>query len=472
MGGEKKIGVVIGSQSDFKLFVPMLEKLKEMEIDYEFTIASAHRTPEHLREWIKEMEGAGIEVIIAGAGGSAHLPGVVASQTLIPVIGVPLDTTHLRGVDALYSIVQMPKGVPVATVGINNVENAMLLALHILGIKYPEYRDKLRRYKDELKEDVSVQMERLRGQYPELLGEAEQKLKPSLTEPSREPKKEGIVISKKTDKELLVQLEKEFAEHSRRLEEEREKSAEAKIKERPKKRILVEPAMAEGERILSAERGLKKKPKIYRVDSLKPGPEIIEEAALTLLEGGIVAFPTDTVYGIGADATNASAVRRLYEIKIREPLKAIPVLIYSTRQLRSLVRKIPEGVQPVIDKFWPGALTIVFEKYENTFTAVSSDATIGVRIPDNLVCLSVLSMAARPLATTSANLSGLPPATTAQRVLEYFGDKIDVILDAGPTAGEVVSTVLSVVNLPFEILREGRISRAELLELLSAELLK
>ena len=191
-----------------------------------------------------------------------------------------------------------------------------------------------------------------------------------------------------------------------------------------------------------------------------------------LLEGGIVAFPTDTVYGISADATNQEAVRRLYKIKRRELTNPIPVLIHTIKQLNSLVRHCPESIRPIMERFWPGGLTVVFEKYKNTFTAVSADTTIGVRIPDNLISLSVLSMVARPLATTSANISGLPPATTAEKVIEYFGDQVDVILDGGPTSSGTVSTVLSVIQEPFAILREGEISREVLIEILGDKLLK
>lgn len=453
----KKIGIVIGSQSDFKLFIPTLEKLKEMDIGYEFTIASAHRTPERLRDWVKKMEQSGVEVIIAGAGAAAHLPGVVASQTLIPVIGVPLDTTHLRGVDALYSIVQMPKGVPVATVGINNVENAMLLALHILGIKYPEIRGKLSQYKNKLKADVIDQMGKLREEYPHLVEIAEEERKNTATKTKNSAPVSEIPLGTQNDEEILAKLEREFVEHSRRIEQERALKAKQEIEVKEQRYSSIDSS---------------KKPRIIPVDPLQPDAEAIEEAAMVLLEGGIVAFPTDTVYGIAADATNSAAVERLFELKKREHQKAIPVLIHSTNQLRSIVKKIPESAKLLMERYWPGALTIVFEKYENTFMAVSSGTTLGIRIPDNLVCLSVLSMTGRPLATTSANISGKAPAVTADKVVEYFGSQIDLIIDGGHTSGETVSTVLSVVSVPFEILREGRISRAELLDLLGKDFIK
>lgn len=128
------VGVVGGSRSDF----PVLEKacalLMMLEVPNEMRVVSAHRTPDHLFRYAEEAAGRGLRVLIAGAGGAAHLPGMLAAKTLLPVIGVPCPTEHLRGLDSLLSIVQMPRGVPVATVGIGNAENAALLAAEILAL--------------------------------------------------------------------------------------------------------------------------------------------------------------------------------------------------------------------------------------------------------------------------------------------------------------------------------------------------
>jgi 5-(carboxyamino)imidazole ribonucleotide mutase len=132
--GPPKVGVVGGSRSDF----PVLEKacavLMELEIASEMRVVSAHRTPDHLFRYAEEAAGRGIRVIIAGAGGAAHLPGMLAAKTLLPVIGVPIPTEHLGGMDSLLSIVQMPRGIPVATVAIGNATNAGLLAAEILAL--------------------------------------------------------------------------------------------------------------------------------------------------------------------------------------------------------------------------------------------------------------------------------------------------------------------------------------------------
>ncbi len=145
-------GVVIGSKSDTDAVQPTLDVLKELGIDYEVNVISAHRTPEKARKYGQEARSRGIEVIIAAAGGAAHLPGVLASWTTLPVIGVPLASSELKGVDALYSIVQMPAGIPVATVAIGSAgaKNAAYLAAEILGLKYDKIREAYEKYRSEL----------------------------------------------------------------------------------------------------------------------------------------------------------------------------------------------------------------------------------------------------------------------------------------------------------------------------------
>lgn len=138
-----KIGIIMGSESDLPVMEAAAEVLESLNIPYEKKVVSAHRTPERMVAYAKEAAGRGIEVIIAGAGGAAHLPGMVASLTTLPVIGVPVKLKTLEGMDSLLSIVQMPGGVPVATVGINNAKNAGLLAARMLGIKYPEVQKAL-----------------------------------------------------------------------------------------------------------------------------------------------------------------------------------------------------------------------------------------------------------------------------------------------------------------------------------------
>jgi len=147
------VAVVMGSKSDTEVMKPTLEVLTRLGIDYEVTVISAHRTPEKAREFGLAARERGFEVIIAAAGGAAHLPGVLASWTTLPVIGVPLASGELGGADALYSIVQMPAGIPVATVaiGTTGAKNAAYLAAEILGLKYDQILQAYLQYRSELK---------------------------------------------------------------------------------------------------------------------------------------------------------------------------------------------------------------------------------------------------------------------------------------------------------------------------------
>jgi 5-(carboxyamino)imidazole ribonucleotide mutase len=144
------VGIVMGSKSDADLVKPAQDVLEQLGIEYEVSITSAHRTPDKAREYGKNARERGIEVIIAAAGMAAHLPGVLASWTTIPVIGVPIASGELRGVDALLSIVQMPGGIPVACVGINGAKNAAYLAAAILSLKHDKIRENYEKYRKEL----------------------------------------------------------------------------------------------------------------------------------------------------------------------------------------------------------------------------------------------------------------------------------------------------------------------------------
>ena len=156
-----KVGILMGSDSDLPIMKDAVEVLKSFEVPYEISIISAHRTPEAAFEYAKTAEERGLEVIIAGAGGAAHLPGVIAALTTLPVIGVPIKSKTLNGLDSLLSIVQMPSGIPVATVAINGAKNAALLALHILSIKYPEIKEKLKKYREKMKNTVIEKNQKL-----------------------------------------------------------------------------------------------------------------------------------------------------------------------------------------------------------------------------------------------------------------------------------------------------------------------
>ncbi|OUD15499.1 5-(carboxyamino)imidazole ribonucleotide mutase [Thioflexithrix psekupsensis] len=155
------VGIVMGSDSDLPVMQGAATVLETLQVNFELTIVSAHRTPKRLFDYAQTAEARGLSVIIAGAGGAAHLPGMVASLTCLPVIGVPIKTSTLNGQDSLLSIVQMPAGVPVATVAINNAQNAGILAAQIVAIKFPAIRAQICRYKSELEQMVLAKAEKL-----------------------------------------------------------------------------------------------------------------------------------------------------------------------------------------------------------------------------------------------------------------------------------------------------------------------
>ncbi len=154
---EPVVGIVMGSSSDHEVMVAAADVLRRFDVSFEIHVVSAHRTPEAMIDYGRDAAARGLSVIIAGAGGAAHLPGMLAAVTTLPVIGVPVALARLDGLDSLLSIVQMPRGVPVATVAINGAANAGLLALRILAVADPHLRQRLSDYRDELAGDASEQ---------------------------------------------------------------------------------------------------------------------------------------------------------------------------------------------------------------------------------------------------------------------------------------------------------------------------
>ncbi len=156
-----QVGVIMGSDSDWPVMEASVDILKLLGVVFEATVVSAHRTPGRLMEYANTARDRGLDVIIAGAGGAAHLPGMIAAITELPVIGVPIVSTKLNGEDSLFSIVQMPQGVPVATVAINGAHNAGLLAAQIVATRDDELRNSIRRYKDDLARQVLEKAEKV-----------------------------------------------------------------------------------------------------------------------------------------------------------------------------------------------------------------------------------------------------------------------------------------------------------------------
>lgn len=187
----------------------------------------------------------------------------------------------------------------------------------------------------------------------------------------------------------------------------------------------------------------------------------------TLEQGGLVAFPTDTVYGLAAAVWDWEAVNRLYAVKQRPERKAIPVLISDVADVLRVARPPSELAQALMIQFWPGPLTLVVRRRPEIPEAVSATDTIGVRVPDQAFARSLLGSAG-PLAVTSANRSGGESATTAEEVLAQLGHRIDLVIDGGPTPGGIPSTVVDCTTDPPRVLREGPISSAQIQRALGA----
>jgi L-threonylcarbamoyladenylate synthase len=186
-------------------------------------------------------------------------------------------------------------------------------------------------------------------------------------------------------------------------------------------------------------------------------PDAIEQALAVLNSGGLVAFPTDTVYGVGALAFDGKAVESIYAAKDRPVEKAIPVLIGDAADMEKVGLDIPEVAYRLTSRFWPGPLTVVVPKKPTLPEAVSATATVGLRVPDHEVARALLRTAG-PMAVTSANISGRPSPSTAEEVFTQLGGRINLILDGGKTPGGVPSTVVDCTTQELKILREGPIT--------------
>jgi L-threonylcarbamoyladenylate synthase len=190
-------------------------------------------------------------------------------------------------------------------------------------------------------------------------------------------------------------------------------------------------------------------------------PATLARALAVLQNGGLVAFPTDTVYGVGALAFNGAAVGNIYVAKDRPAEKAIPVLIGHPADLAKVTLEVPDAAARLAARFWPGPLTLVVPKHPNLPDTVSATSTVGVREPDHSVARALL-LAAGPMAVTSANLSAQPSPSTAQEVFAQLGGRIALIIDGGKTPGSVPSTVVDCTGKQPQILRAGPISNDEI----------
>jgi L-threonylcarbamoyladenylate synthase len=201
-------------------------------------------------------------------------------------------------------------------------------------------------------------------------------------------------------------------------------------------------------------------PEILKVGADNSEERILTQAAEILANGGIIAYPTETFYGLGADATNEKAIEKIYTIKSRNSNNPISIIIGYAENLYKLVHNVPLAAQKMMQAFWPGALTIVFQA-SNKISPLLTAGTgkIGIRLSSHYGTQVIAQRLGRPLTATSANLSGAPECTHASEVAEQIGDKIDAIVDLGQTTGDKVSTIIDVTCDPPVILREGTITQ-------------
>ncbi len=192
--------------------------------------------------------------------------------------------------------------------------------------------------------------------------------------------------------------------------------------------------------------------------------QVICTAIETLEKGGIVAYPTETFYGLGVRFDNEEAIKRLYTIKHRPEMKPVPLVIGSRKLLTLLVSGINDRSSSLMDRFWPGPLTLVLPAKKNLSEFITAGTQkVAVRIPGKSFALQLAKSIDRPITSTSANPSGMPPAQNARTVLRYFQSKIDLVIDGGPAPGRLPSTLIEVTGDEVKILREGAIKKEQLI---------
>ncbi len=533
------VGVIVGTRADFNIMRRGLESLRVMGVPYRFELSSPHKSPDQLAQLAQSFGEDGVEILICAAGGSAQVASFLANYTTLPIIAVPIDSSPLRGQDALYSMVQQPPGTPVATVGVNSGENAAILATEILALKYPRYRTVLSHARGNLAQRLESSQKELLSVYPELVDPVKTIGHRADPTPGDEDTDPGIETEGETPEPgehkrerirpgaILVRQEEGAAERSASkagqlvqtpipqepgtITDDPEWREDGEVasgdaapdasdfppppldddlsplelesfpsfnelspdtRNTPPDPLALEEKEREQEREgTSRPNGKTIETKVFSLDRSAPDEDVLTHAMMVLLEGGIVAFPTDTVYGLAVDATSPEAVELLYHVKGHNPQhKSLSVLIHKQEMLDELVKEVPPPVEPVLGKYWPGGLTVLFPKHPSVLSSVSEAPSIAIRIPNDSVALGLMEMVGRPLAVINAALRDAAPAVSADEVLDRFLGKIDCVLDAGPCQNQTASTVLSVLTDPFEILRDGAIPPRDLQKLLGEKL--
>jgi L-threonylcarbamoyladenylate synthase len=209
-------------------------------------------------------------------------------------------------------------------------------------------------------------------------------------------------------------------------------------------------------------------PEILKTDAEFSEEDIIIRAVKILTDGGVIAYPTETFYGLGVDAASEQAIQKIFSVKGRDFRNPISLIIGRSDDVYPLVRDVPESAKKLMASFWPGALTIVFSASDNVSGLLTAGSgKIGLRVSSHPIAHKIVQKIKRPLTATSANLSGEPECSLASEVIGQIGDKIDAVLDGGKTEGGKASTLIDVTANPPVILREGAISRIAIEEYLS-----
>jgi tRNA threonylcarbamoyl adenosine modification protein (Sua5/YciO/YrdC/YwlC family) len=536
------------------------EALEAAGCAHEVKLASVWSGPQALLEWAAQAEVRGVKVLLAAAGEEPQLAGMLAAESRLPVIAVPVtwssegplkrpsggasmgssggssggtsgrasgrasggasggssgEASGGRGAEANLRLArEINRGAlaPVAVVAAGGARQAAVLALRILAIGDAHWRAVLLEMAEAAAEELEDKNEalqtdwRTRPDFGELSRVAIEEVDLDdagglrRAQSSRAIGGEGYGQGGPDEDDVPVydltgqngprgkpprlveagdeparvrpaeELNRPLAGAGRGVragdwdeelgdDEDEEAPAETtREAARPATRDRDREAAAKRRRFAGTARRLGRLP----VDPDSPDVAVIEEVVDCLLEGGIVAFPTETVYGLAADATNPAAVERLFALKGRDTGKAVSLMVDSSKLLAAIAQNVTVEMKHLMEAFWPGPLTIVFQKRPINFRHVSPGGTIGVRLPDHSVPLAIMQALARPLACTSANHSGQPDARDADTVEAAFGDRIEALLDGGRLPERKPSTVLDVTQEPYRILRVGSISHQQI----------
>lgn len=204
---------------------------------------------------------------------------------------------------------------------------------------------------------------------------------------------------------------------------------------------------------------------IIRVDPKEPHVQDIDRVVECLADGQVIAYPTETIYGLGADVLNKKAVKRIYDLKARDYGLPVSILVSDMKMLRDIVAQIPDNALPLMRKFWPGPLTILFPASDAIPKGlVTNTGKVGIRISSHPVAAAIVGCFGRPITTTSANLSGFPPSLSIKHVQKYFGSKLSCIVDSGECEPSRGSTVVDMSEETMRVVRDGAISADEVIK--------